>query len=757
MSIKHRNQRPQHPKRSAAARPVGVGDHADIRQGERTIMPIDTDLEETDMEQEAPESMDDLQRARADALRIAEEALQAASDLDAAILARAQGADDEDEDASDEDESDDDEEDEDKEDEEDEEKSPPPPQKKAKRAEEPALTRGVSVKAFTTPNLAELAYIPITRRDDEKREIEGVLSDEQVDTFGTIFDYDSMKRAVNERWHGNVREQHDPKKAVGRGVHVFCDDDTKTVLVRARISKGAEDTWQKIQDGTLSGFSIGASNANTVTRMIGDKPVKCYTDFALAEVSVVDAPSNPGAARSGLTIYRSAAAVQGEADVYADVLQGDEPQATPVSAEAATTPVETRTQMADATPAPALAETVVQPDAILTRAELGDTMSGQPDLSSAPPIDHAGIEAAMNGETGHAHKPHTHPYTDGLVHDNDHAHAHTDGTPSHPHRHTHAHLGDGDGSKPHVHLHEHGHQYRMAASDLERTQGGDYLVRHEAFIGQDDPRMQTYQPIQERTAVPAALPAQAAETHGIAVEEVVARVQATEAQVVQVRNQAERLKALNEGRTQTPDLTRVGARISGDTRTGMHEAALSILRTCDCPVCQSAIQCFDPDMDGDDDADESGDTDGDMAAVGRAQRAILTRRIATTVQSEVQRALSPITTQLRAIGARLTGVQAQQAPDLTRMQTQLDALQAAVPEMLDLVRKIAETEQPGGPILRGTMLAAEKRLATGNPPTDAWTTQDIATLNKAARLGITSAQDQVQTAAAIIAQTAGIR
>ena len=54
-------------------------------------------------------------------------------------------------------------------------------------------------------------------------------------------------------------EMHE-RKAVGRRVAVRYDDDAKRVYVRLRISRGAEDTWEKIKDGTLSGASIGASN-----------------------------------------------------------------------------------------------------------------------------------------------------------------------------------------------------------------------------------------------------------------------------------------------------------------------------------------------------------------------------------------------------------------------------------------------------------------------------------------------------------------
>lgn len=177
----------------------------------------------------------------------------------------------------------------------------PTPEAAATHVAEPTVERSVAAPS----TVQALFYTPITRRDDTSREIEGVLSNEDVDTFGTIFDYDSMKRAV-ERWPGNIREQHDPRKAVGKRVYAVCDDEQRQVILRARISTGAEDTWQKILDGTLTGFSIGAYNVGKVEyRAEGSKRIPVYKDYDLAEASVVDVPSNPGAA-NGLSIFRAA-------------------------------------------------------------------------------------------------------------------------------------------------------------------------------------------------------------------------------------------------------------------------------------------------------------------------------------------------------------------------------------------------------------------------------------------------------------------
>ncbi len=192
-------------------------------------------------------------------------------------------------------------------------------------------------RAMSVPTTGKIInfFAPIRAIDDETWEIEGVMSDEGVDTFKTGFDYESMKRAAEE-WAGNIREQHDKNKAVGRRVYVSCDDESKTVLLRAMISKGAPDTWQKIKEGVLTGFSIAAYDVQGVEyRTVGDKRIPYFKDFKLAEVSVVDVPSNPGARASGLTIYRAAGFAGAEPFFGGDefAVYEDSPAAAPAAVE----------------------------------------------------------------------------------------------------------------------------------------------------------------------------------------------------------------------------------------------------------------------------------------------------------------------------------------------------------------------------------------------------------------------------------------
>src|SRR5256886_4841155 len=135
-------------------------------------------------------------------------------------------------------------------------------------------------------------FAPITRIDKDEWLIEGLATTDAVDSYGTIFDYESSKKAF-EKWRGNIRYMH-KNEAVGRAVELQPDDTNRSIFLRARISKGARDTWEKILDGTLSGFSISVPEGHYKTKSVvrNGKSIPVYYDHDLAEVSVVDAPGN---------------------------------------------------------------------------------------------------------------------------------------------------------------------------------------------------------------------------------------------------------------------------------------------------------------------------------------------------------------------------------------------------------------------------------------------------------------------------------
>lgn len=143
-------------------------------------------------------------------------------------------------------------------------------------------------------DVESVGYATITRIDPDKREVTLTATSEAVDSFNTRFDYAASKEAF-QRWAGNIREMHQAK-AVGNRVGMLFDDARRAIDVTLRISKGAQDTWEKVLDGTLKGGSIGASNVvweKPIARAAGEPSVPVARKYDLVEFSLVDAPSNP--------------------------------------------------------------------------------------------------------------------------------------------------------------------------------------------------------------------------------------------------------------------------------------------------------------------------------------------------------------------------------------------------------------------------------------------------------------------------------
>lgn len=167
------------------------------------------------------------------------------------------------------------------------------------RADTPEVTR-------TTIPVHTALYAPIVRIDGARREVEGVATSEAVDSFGTIFSYEASKKAF-QRWierTANVREMHD-KKAVGKGIGVRFDDEARKIYLRTRVSRSAdgENSWIKLQEGVLNGYSVGATNPvwDSIERNGTKYPY--LVSYDLAETSLVDNASNPDG--QGLVLCRA--------------------------------------------------------------------------------------------------------------------------------------------------------------------------------------------------------------------------------------------------------------------------------------------------------------------------------------------------------------------------------------------------------------------------------------------------------------------
>ena len=141
---------------------------------------------------------------------------------------------------------------------------------------------------------------PITMIKKEQRIVCGIATADNVDKSNDIVDFAASEIAF-KNWQGNIREMHG-SNAVGKMVSFrpesFYDPKAKEffngVYVDAYISKGAQDTWEKVLDGTLSGFSIGGKileSDNEVNKANG-KTVRFIKNYELIELSIVDSPAN---------------------------------------------------------------------------------------------------------------------------------------------------------------------------------------------------------------------------------------------------------------------------------------------------------------------------------------------------------------------------------------------------------------------------------------------------------------------------------
>ena len=142
--------------------------------------------------------------------------------------------------------------------------------------------------------------MPLTKVDKERRIVSGFASLDNVDKQDDIVTAEASMAAF-AKFRGNIREMHQPV-AVGKMVDFkedkYFDPETKKfykgVFVSAYVSKGAQDTWEKVLDGTLTGFSIGGrmNKWDDAYDEKADKTVRVIKDYDLVELSLVDSPAN---------------------------------------------------------------------------------------------------------------------------------------------------------------------------------------------------------------------------------------------------------------------------------------------------------------------------------------------------------------------------------------------------------------------------------------------------------------------------------
>ena len=142
--------------------------------------------------------------------------------------------------------------------------------------------------------------MPLTKVDKERRIVSGFASLDNLDKQDDIVTSEASMEAF-AKFRGNIREMHQPL-AVGKMIDFkedkYFDPESKKfykgVFVSAYVSKGAQDTWEKVIDGTLTGFSIGGrmNKWDDAYDEKADKKIRVIKQYDLVELSLVDSPAN---------------------------------------------------------------------------------------------------------------------------------------------------------------------------------------------------------------------------------------------------------------------------------------------------------------------------------------------------------------------------------------------------------------------------------------------------------------------------------
>jgi len=142
--------------------------------------------------------------------------------------------------------------------------------------------------------------MPLTKVDAERRIVSGFATLDNIDKQMDIVTPEASLSAFS-KFRGNIREMHQPK-AIGKMVAFkedkYFDPETKKfyqgIYVSAYISKGAQDAWEKVIDGTYTGFSIGGkmNKWDDAYDEKMDAAIRVIKDYDLVELSLVDSPAN---------------------------------------------------------------------------------------------------------------------------------------------------------------------------------------------------------------------------------------------------------------------------------------------------------------------------------------------------------------------------------------------------------------------------------------------------------------------------------
>ena len=176
-------------------------------------------------------------------------------------------------------------------------------------------------KAFWTTDGDNVRLsMPFGKVDIEKRIVSGFASLDNVDKQFDIVTTEASMSAF-AKFRGNIREMHQPS-AVGKMISFkeekYFDPESKKfykgIYVSTYISKGASDAWEKVLDGTYTGFSIGGrmNKWDDAYNEELDKSIRIIKDYDLVELSLVDSPANQFASIMSVEKVNGVSTIKGD-------------------------------------------------------------------------------------------------------------------------------------------------------------------------------------------------------------------------------------------------------------------------------------------------------------------------------------------------------------------------------------------------------------------------------------------------------------
>jgi hypothetical protein len=128
-------------------------------------------------------------------------------------------------------------------------------------------------------------YIEFTKKDNDKRIVEGFASTEALDSQGEVVKLSAIEKALPDYMKfANLREMHS-WSAVGKTIGANFDRIKNGLHIVGIIVD--KEAWEKVKEGVYNGFSIGGRILKRVDNVI--------EELALSEISLVDRPANPEA------------------------------------------------------------------------------------------------------------------------------------------------------------------------------------------------------------------------------------------------------------------------------------------------------------------------------------------------------------------------------------------------------------------------------------------------------------------------------